>query len=73
LLGDSPTEIADAVVSLNYGTALWFDLTANALRLVQQKYDWVAIGEKLSAIYADLLVGARQSSAVGVSGRSSQS
>jgi glycosyltransferase involved in cell wall biosynthesis len=54
LIADEPQEMAQAVIRLYNDKALRQELTANARRLIKQKYDWEIIGERLLKAYSGL-------------------
>ena len=53
LIADTAVEFAAAVVHLLGDAALAEKLRANGRRLVEEKYDWKAIADRLDALYAD--------------------
>ncbi|HUK74108.1 MAG TPA: glycosyltransferase [Candidatus Bathyarchaeia archaeon] len=55
LIADSPEAMADAIVSLRAGSALWQELVANGRSLVREKYDWAVVGDVLWRLHADLV------------------
>lgn len=55
LLADEPEAFADRVVALLEGSALCADITARARSLVEERYSWPVLGERLMAVYDGLL------------------
>jgi sugar transferase (PEP-CTERM/EpsH1 system associated) len=55
LVADHPQQFADCVVRLLGDDALRAQLTGNARRLVEQRYDWPAIGERLALAHREIL------------------
>ena len=53
LIADSPEAMADAVVSLQAGSAQWQEIAANGRRLVKAKYDWSVVGEILWRLHME--------------------
>jgi polysaccharide biosynthesis protein PslH len=52
LIAEAPDDFAAAVVRLLRDPSLWHRLTQNARRLVETRYDWAMIGDKLLDLYA---------------------
>jgi polysaccharide biosynthesis protein PslH len=52
LIADTPADFAAGVIRLLRDPELWHRLTQNARRLVETRYDWAMIGDKLLDVYA---------------------
>jgi sugar transferase (PEP-CTERM/EpsH1 system associated) len=55
LIADDPQQFADCVVQLLGDDGLRAELAANAHRLVERRYDWPTIGNRLASAYRNLL------------------
>jgi len=55
LVADDPQQFADCVVRLLRDDALRAELAGNARRLVEQRYDWRAIGGRLAWAHREIL------------------
>jgi sugar transferase (PEP-CTERM/EpsH1 system associated) len=55
MIADHPQQFADCVVRLLGDDALRAKLTGNARRLVEEHYDWPAIGERLALAHREIL------------------
>jgi sugar transferase (PEP-CTERM/EpsH1 system associated) len=55
LVADDPQQFAYCVVQLLRDDALRAELVANARRLVEQRYDWPAIGRRLALLHRQIL------------------
>ncbi len=61
LLRDEVLEMAEAVVSLIKNPDLYRKLTRNARKLIEEKYSWPKISQKLDKIYQEVGGGERKS------------
>jgi glycosyltransferase involved in cell wall biosynthesis len=55
LIADTPSAMADAMVSLQAGSPLWHELIINGRCLVREKYDWNVVGDVLWRLHAELV------------------
>jgi len=60
LLADDPESFARSVVTLLHDRAQRQRLAAAGRRLVEQKYDWKLIGDRLEQVYAETIERARE-------------
>jgi glycosyltransferase involved in cell wall biosynthesis len=60
LIADMPAEFADAVLRLLDDKALRARLAANGRRLVESRYGWEVIGEKLDQLLRKVVEGHRE-------------
>jgi len=54
LIADHPEQFAEKIVQLLTKTDLYRHITQNARQLVEEKYDWKIISEKLLGVYSEL-------------------
>ncbi len=57
IIRDKPADIADAAIKLLKNPKLQKTLAANAKRMVNEKYDWSSITQKLSDVYVEVSNG----------------
>jgi sugar transferase (PEP-CTERM/EpsH1 system associated) len=59
LVADDPRQFADCVLRVLKDNSLRAELTANARRLVEQHYDWAALGKRLNEAHRETLARPR--------------
>ena len=55
MIADTPPEFAKTVMQLLKDKKLRERISSNARQLVEKRYDWLEIGQRLIAVYDDLV------------------
>jgi glycosyltransferase involved in cell wall biosynthesis len=55
MIADTPPEFAKTVMQLLKDKKLRERISRNARQLVEKRYDWLEIGQRLIAVYDDLV------------------